>query len=105
MVSAKALRSEFRGEAIDRSRNARDVGKRRYGDLAHALLSMVASRPDKEGHDTARRIRFIAIEQMVDIGVLEVDGLLDKAKAKKANVEIEIALCVGGDRAYVVDAN
>ena len=78
--------------------------ERRDRDLTRTLLTLIASWPNEKSHDAAWRTRLISIKQMENIRVIEIYGLRDKAKAKKANVEIEIALCVGGDRAYVVDA-
>ena len=46
----------------------------------------------------------VAIEEVVDGGVVLVDRLLDQAQSQHTDVEIDVSLGVAGDRRDVVDA-
>jgi hypothetical protein len=46
----------------------------------------------------------VGVEQVVDGGIVLVDRLGGQPQAHDARVEVEIALCVTGDRRDVVDA-
>ena len=47
---------------------------------------------------------FIAIIEMVDFRIIEIDGLLDAAQAELLGEEIAVLLGMGGHRGHVVQA-
>jgi hypothetical protein len=52
----------------------------------------------------ARRAVLVAVEEVIDGRFVLVDGALDHAHAEHARVELDVASCVAGDGADVVDA-
>ena len=46
----------------------------------------------------------VGVEEVVDAGVVLVDGLLDQPQAQHARVEVDVAGRVAGDQGDVVDA-
>jgi hypothetical protein len=46
----------------------------------------------------------VAVEEVVDAGVVLVDGFGDHPQAQHARVEVDVAPCIAGDRRYVVKA-
>ena len=48
--------------------------------------------------------RLVRVEQVVDAGIVLVDGLGDQPQAEDPRVEVDVPRCVAGDRRDVVDA-
>ena len=74
--------------------------------MDHALAGAAGRRPGvfEEGQVEAGAAGVIAIEEVVDGGVVLVDGLLDHPEPEHPGVEIDVRLRVAGDRADVMDA-
>ena len=70
----------------------------------HAVAGLAEGRAGEleEGQDRARGAALVAEVQVVDVGLVEVDRLLDQAQAEHARVEVDVARSVGGDRGDVV---
>jgi hypothetical protein len=60
--------------------------------------------PREEGQDGARLAVLVAIIEMIGGGIVEIDGLLHQAKAKRPRVELHISRRFPGDRCDVMDA-
>ena len=58
----------------------------------------------EEGEVGAGGALLVGVEEVVDGGVVLVDGLLDQAQAQDARVEVDVAGRVAGDRGDVMDA-
>jgi hypothetical protein len=58
----------------------------------------------EEGEVGAGAGELVAVEEVVDAGIVLVDGLRDEPHAEDAGVEVDVAAGVAGDRADVVDA-
>jgi hypothetical protein len=58
----------------------------------------------EEGQDRAGRAALVAEVQVVDVGLVEVDRLLDEAQPEQARVEVDVAWSVAGDGGDVVQA-
>jgi hypothetical protein len=58
----------------------------------------------EEGQVRARIALLVGVEQVIDGGLVLVDGLLDQPQAERARVEVDVLRRVGGDRGYVMDA-
>ena len=56
------------------------------------------------GQDRARRAALIAEVQVVGLGCVEVDRLLDQPQAEHAGIEVDVALRITGDHRDVVKA-
>jgi hypothetical protein len=48
--------------------------------------------------------RFVAVIEMIGLGIVEIDGLLDEAKPKDSRVERDVAARRARNRRNVVDA-
>jgi hypothetical protein len=72
----------------------------------HAVAGTAASRTWvlKESEVRSGGGSFVAVEEVVDRGVVLVDGLLEKTKSQDAGVEGQVLGSVGGDGGDVVDA-
>ena len=46
----------------------------------------------------------VRVEEVVDRGVVLIDGLLDHAQSENARVEVDVAGRVAGDAGHVVDS-
>src|SRR5215204_1987977 len=79
-------------------------GERGHDELASPDTSPRRVRPREEGHDRTRATRAVAVVEMVGLGIVEVDGLLDQAQAKDAGVEVHVTLRLARDGGYVVDS-
>jgi hypothetical protein len=71
---------------------------------AVAGLSQGRARELEERQDRAGSAALVAEVQVVDIGLVEVDGLLDQAEPEQARVEVDVARSIGGDRGDVMEA-
>jgi enoyl-CoA hydratase/carnithine racemase len=58
----------------------------------------------EEGDVVAGRALLVAVEEVVDRGVVLVDGLLDQAQPEDPRVEVDVAGRVAGDRRDVMDS-
>ncbi len=58
----------------------------------------------EERQDRAGRRALVAVVEVVDVGLVEVHGLLDEPQAERARVEVDVARSVAGDRRDVVQA-
>jgi hypothetical protein len=58
----------------------------------------------EEGQVRAGIPALVGVEEVVDGGVVLVDGFLDQPQAHDAGVEVDVALGVLGDRGDVVNA-
>src|SRR5258708_2970922 len=58
----------------------------------------------EEGQIRAGLARLARIEQVVDVGIVLVDGLGDEPQPQHARVEVDVAGRVAGDGGDVVDA-
>ena len=58
----------------------------------------------EEGQVGAGGRFLVAVEEVVDAGIVLVDGLRGQPEAQDARVEVDVAAGVAGDRADVVDA-
>jgi hypothetical protein len=61
--------------------------------------------PWEEGEDGSGGACVVAKVEVIGAGIVEVDGALDESQAENLGVEVEIALCVGGDGGDVMEAN
>ena len=61
--------------------------------------------PGEEGEDGSRRAGIIAKVEVVGSGIVKVDGAFDETKPQHLGVEVKIALRVGSNRCYVMQAN
>ncbi len=68
--------------------------------MCAALLAL--RRPVEKGDVGAGRAAPVGIERVVRADVVLVDGRLDQAQPKRADVEVEIALCRARDGGDVV---
>ena len=70
----------------------------------HAVAGLAEGRAGEleEGQDRAGRAALVAEVQVVDVGLIEVDRLLDQAQAEHARIEVDVARGVRGDRRDVV---
>jgi 3-oxoacyl-[acyl-carrier protein] reductase len=80
------------------------------GRLGHAGAGLARRgvRKGKEGEKAAGAARYVTIVEVVGVGRIEVDRTLDQPDAKNAGIEVEVGLCVTGNRRDVVqpaDAN
>ena len=69
-----------------------------------ARLAGRGARVLEERQVVARRALLVAVEEVVDRGVVLVDGLLDHPQAHDARVEVDVARRVARDAGDVVDA-
>jgi hypothetical protein len=58
----------------------------------------------EEGQVRAGVPLLVGVEEVVDGGVVLVDGFLDQPEPENARVKVYVALRLAGDRGYVVDA-
>jgi hypothetical protein len=70
----------------------------------HAVAGLAERRAGEleEGQDRAWRAALVAEVQVVDVGLIEVDRLLDQAQAEHPRIEVDVARGVRGDRRDVV---
>ena len=61
-------------------------------------------RPGEEGHDRPWTTPAVAVVEVIGLGIVEVDGLLDQPEPENARVEVHVALRLAGDGGYVVDS-
>ena len=54
--------------------------------------------------DRARLAGLVAVVEVVGLGIVEVDGLLDQPETQSAGVEVHITLRLARDGGYVVDS-
>jgi len=73
-------------------------------DLAHARAAARGAGELEPGEDRARRALLVAEVEVVRLGRVEVDGLLDEAKAQQVRVERDVALGVPRDHRDVVQS-
>ena len=71
-------------------------------DHAVAGTAIRGARELEEGEDRAGRAALVAEVQVVDVGLIEVDRLLDQAQSQDARIEVDVARGVRGDRRDVV---
>src|SRR5438128_2886937 len=84
-------------------RPARD-GERDHGHLPTPRRPPRQVGPAEEGHGAARRTEVVAEIDVVGVGDVEVDGLLDEAKSEDADIEIDVLLNVARDARHVVNS-
>jgi hypothetical protein len=72
----------------------------------HARARAAASGPWElePGQDRPGRAGLVAEVQVVGVGLVEVDGLLDEPQAQHARVEVDVRLRVSRDHGDVVEA-
>src|SRR5918999_314109 len=58
----------------------------------------------EERHDRPRAPLLVAVVEVVDVGLVVVDGLLDEPQTEHLDVEVDVALGIARDRRHVVDA-
>ena len=61
--------------------------------------------PGKEGEDGSGRAGIIAKVEVVGSGIVKIDGAFDETKPQHFRVEVKIALRVGSNGGYVMQAN
>jgi len=69
-----------------------------------AVAARRGARELEERQHRARRRELVAVVQVVDVGLIEVDGLLDHPQAEDARVEVDVARRVGRDRGDVMES-
>ena len=62
-------------------------------------------RPGEEGQDRPRRAAVVAKVKVIRSGIVKVDGAFDETKTQHFGVEVKIALRVGSNGCYVMQAN
>ncbi len=70
--------------------------------MAHAAAAAVF--PHQEGHERTRRSLGVAVKKVQLVGVLIAARPLDKAQAKKADIEVDVCLDLPGNQGDVMDA-
>jgi hypothetical protein len=73
-------------------------------DVAGAGAPPRHARELEEGEVGPGAARLVRVEEVVDGGLVLVDGLLDQPQAEDPGVEVDVVLRVRGDRGDVVDA-
>ena len=79
-------------------------GQRNRGELARALSPPLRPRPWEESEERSRAPRFVAVVQVVSVGVVEVHRPLHQAKPEDAGVEVDVPLHITRDHRDVMDA-
>ena len=99
-------RRRLRKRDRQNSQRRRRHGERRRHDLAGALGAdaHAIARVRKRRPDRARRAELVAVIEVVDVVVVEVDGLLDQPQAKQLDAEVEIGLRLVHGRGDVMQA-
>jgi hypothetical protein len=95
-----ALVGQARGPEVERLVG----GDAPLDGVDHAVAGLAPLRPGEleEGQDRARRAALVAEVEVIDVGLVEVDRLLDQAQAQDAGVEVDVAWGVGRDRGDVM---
>ena len=78
--------------------------KHRRADLADAMPALADIREREVGHHRARRAELVGIIEMVDVGRVEIDGLLDPAQAELVGEELIVLPRIAGHRRDVMQA-
>ncbi len=73
--------------------------------LSNAQAAAGGMRPGEEGQNGPRRAAVVAKVEVIRSGIVKVDGALDETKPQHFGVEVKIALRVGSNRCYVMQAN
>src|SRR5438477_2192431 len=94
--AAEAPRPELERSAGDRERD--------HGHLPASRRPPRQVRPAEKRHGAAWSAEVVAEVDVVGVGDVEVDGLLDEAKAEYADVEVDILLNVARDACDVVNS-
>ena len=84
---------------IEAARGHRKAGERHLARTAAGGRQML---PGKERHRRAGRADLVAVVEMIDARVVEVDGALDEAQAQHLGVEVDVALRRAADRRDMV---
>ena len=105
--TADALVRDPLGAEALRPEGQRLLGAHARDDPVHhpgARAARDGARVLEEGQLRAGTALLVGVEQVIDAGVVLVDGLGHQAQAEHARVEVDVARCVAGDRGDVVDA-
>ena len=94
------LRQALFPEAERTLRNRKD----RRADFADARAALADVREREIGHDGAGRAVLVAVIEMIDVGRVEIDGLLDAAQAERVGEELVVLACIRRHRGDVVQA-
>ena len=81
--------------------------KRRLRDLTRAVNSLPNGEVSvgERRHDRSRGSTLVAVVEMVDAGIVEIDRLLDQSLTEEAGVEVEVILRLTDGRSDVVKAS
>ena len=82
----------------NRKRGRRDL-PRAFFPNGHAVPLVGERGPERAG-----RAQLVAVIKVIDVMVVEVDGLLDEPQAKRLDAEIEILLCIVHRCRHVMEA-
>ena len=58
----------------------------------------------EEGDIGAGASSLVGVEQVIDTGLVLIDGLFHHSQAESARIKVDVLLRVGGDRGYVVNS-
>ena len=72
--------------------------------LANAAASWRSAFPWEEGKDCSWAAGLVAVIEMIGTGVVEIDRLLDEAKAERAGIKAIVSQAVTGDGSDMMDA-
>ena len=106
---AESRLGAVKGHALCREHRSRNRSSRRHherhrGDLTGSSFSPHRIGEGKEREDGTGPPDFISIVEVIDIGGIEIDGLLHQAQTEKAAIEVEVLLGVARQGGDVMDS-
>ena len=100
-IVGDALLDQALGPVADRAfRDAED----RFLRLPDPEPARRGALPCEEGQDRARMASGIAVIEVIGAGIVEIDGFLDQAQAKRSIIEIEVPARRARDARHMMDA-
>ena len=73
--------------------------------FSHAQAAAGGMGPGKEREDSSGRAGIVTKVEVVGSGIIKIDGAFDETKSHHFRVEVKIALRVGSNGCYVMQAN
>ena len=103
-VGAELLHALFRQSFLPEAERALRYGEHRFRNFTGTATTFAHIGKGEIGHDRAGIADFVAIIEVVDIGSIEVDGLLDPAQTESLRKEAVVFLGIRGHRGNVMQA-
>src|SRR5208282_2101834 len=100
-IMVDALLDETLGPVADRAFRDAEDGLLRFADSKPAGRRAL---PGEKGENRAGMARRIAVIEVIGAGVVEIDGLLHQAQAKRSGEEIEVAARRARNAGHMMDA-